>query len=373
MRTQMDKKKGFHNSHSNTLNTKNNESSSFIKPTVQSMMLSGKNSEASENEDKVAAKNSEETEKEPTTQNVEKSSESEKEGEVSSSNEEEATTPAAAPAVDIGNVNADSTPAGMPDRLPPRVDTDVDVKVSGHLADMNNVQFSVEGGSAANGEATVNGAASATQNSDGTLRIKGTTQTSPGSAGNLTVVAKQDGNVLATSNTFSVSSIPQNFSSAFNELLNTGANWGVKVDNSWESDSGNTADLDEAERSESVESKSADGVFSAVALNAHNSGYRPGDVLPRSDSHTLGPVDTLRRLHGNGTIVSEQAFMFWDKRTGATDITATNSGFRITKELAYDAAGPTTTLTTTKEGADVDANGNRTGAGAGRVSEPLVL
>ena len=131
------------------------------------------------------------------------------------------TTPAtpgvvAPPTVSIGHVNSTTSPAGMPDRIPPRVDTNLAVAVSGYSIPQASVTFSIEGANAANGNATINGSATAAQNSNGNLKLRGTTQTAPGSAGNLKVVAKQGSTVLARSNSFSVSSIPQNFSVSIN-------------------------------------------------------------------------------------------------------------------------------------------------------------
>lgn len=275
--------------------------------------------------------------------------------------------------ITIGNVNSTTSPIGMPNRIPPRVDTDVVVSISGYSPPMADLVFSIAGANTTNGQATIDGAATKVQNNSATLKLRGTTQTTPGSSGNLQLVAKQNGTQLANSNSFSVSSIPQNFSVSFDSLINTGSRWGIRVNNDWESDSGNVLDLDEAKRSESVSYPTKTGVFSTVALSAHNSGYNPGHNPPRLDSHTLGPVTTLKNMKGNGTIIANQVFILWDKRTGAKDIPVNNSGFQITKALTYNAATSTTTLTTTKSGASVTANGNTSTAGSGNVTRPLTL
>ena len=277
------------------------------------------------------------------------------------------------PVVAIGKVSSTTSPAGMPDRIPPRVLTEVDVDVSGYVAGKGDIIFSTAGASTSNGEVTIDGAATKVQNSTAKLKLKGKTQTAPGSAGNLQIVANQGGKQLATSNSFSVSSIPQNFSVSFVSRLTDGTNWGIQVNNDWESDSGKVEDLDEAKRSENVSYPSKTGVFATVNLVPNNSGYRDGHNPPIGDRHRLGPVETLRGFHGDGEIVANQVFTLKDNRTGAADIPVKNSGFTITKGITYNAESAITTLNVSKTGSNVTANGHYSDAGSGNASDSFPL
>lgn len=272
------------------------------------------------------------------------------------------------PNVVIGNVNATTTPAGTPNRIPPRVNTQVNVTINNWHPPMNFVTFSIEGAGGGNGTATINGGATHQTTSGGILNLKGGTQTSPGNAGNLKLIAHLGTTKLAESNAFSVSSIVQNFSVALKSIVNSGTKRGIKVSNSWTSDSGNIADLDEAMRSEQVQ-YSKSGVFQNVKLKPKNSGYIKGTGSPVTDSHLTGPVDTLKNLKGSGIITANQVFIQWDKRTGAKDIPVTNSGFKITKDLSHNATTSTTTLTTSKVGAATSANGHKSNAAQGNATD----
>jgi outer membrane protein OmpA-like peptidoglycan-associated protein len=261
-------------------------------------------------------------------------------------------------------VRADTSPAGMPDRIPPRVDTIVGVGVVGWHPPLLPVTLSIDGAGGGNGEATINGAATVDVTASTAVNLRGTTQTTPGNAGNLHLVAEQGGGRLATSNAFSVSAIPQNFSITFNSLV-TGARRGIRVNNHWESDSGVVADLDQAERSEQVEYGAGTGIFAGVT--GVNSGYLPAHNPPRVDSHSVGTA----LLTGAGTLTANQTFIFRDHRTGAADIPVRNSGFLIARR-ATPLFG-VVFFTTSKSGAAVTANGFASAAGAGAVSRTQIV
>lgn len=266
------------------------------------------------------------------------------------------------PAVTFATVNSTTSPAGMPNRIPPRVTTNVAMTVTGWHPPMNFITVEVESASPDNGELTIGGGATQQVTGSSILNLVGTTQTKPGHAGNLRLVAKLGSTVLGRSNTFSVSAIPQNWSISRNGPI-TGSSRGVRVNNAWESDSGNLADLDEAERSEKVE-YAGTGIFAAVT-SGNNSGYKPANNSPLVDSHGIGTA----ALTGIGTLEAKQAFVLKDKRTGATDIPAKNSGFLITRDVTRDAASGNLSITTTKAGAGVTSRGFTVTAGSGTVSE----
>ncbi len=225
------------------------------------------------------------------------------------------------------HIRASSTPDAMAqDRIPPRVDTPVWVGVIGLSALGTPVTFSVEHQSAANGTVTIDGAATADRRVVGRLNLRGVGQTAPGNAGHLQLVARQGATELARSGGFSVSSIPQNWSVAFHsDITGDPTKRGLRVTNSWQSDSRNIADLNQAERSESVQPISASGPFNMGA--SHTSGYLAGTLGSVVDTHSTPPG----MVTGTGSRVVQQTFKFKDKRTGATDIPATNSGYKISR------------------------------------------
>jgi hypothetical protein len=263
------------------------------------------------------------------------------------------------------DIHPSSSPAGMPNRIPPRVDTPVTVGVISTRAITTPITLSIAGAGGGNGTATINGRRAVTiSNGMTTVQLRGINQTDVGRAGNLKLVAKQGRTLLSSSSGFSVSAIPQNWSISFNSLV-TGTRRGIAVNNNWESDSGNVADLDEAERSEQVQYGVGTGVFAGVSGN--NSGYLPANNPPRVDRHRT-PVALLT---GPGSLVAEQTFTFNDRRTGAVDIPARNSGFQITR-TATSVLG-VVSITTAKIGAATTANGFSSGAGTGSVSRTQLV
>ena len=267
---------------------------------------------------------------------------------------------ASSPSVTFGVVNATSSPAGMPKRIAPTVNTSVSYTVANHDPSKGKIELSIEGANDTNGKATIDGTATKEVAASGAVALNGTKQTAAGSAGHLVLVAKLAGTVIGRSNAFSVSAIPQNWNISFNRLID-GDRRGVAVNNAWESDSNSLAHLDEVERSEKVE-YSGTGIF-AGTTSGHNSGFLPGNNSPRVDSHSY-PVSGLT---GEGQLIAKQGFIFNDRRSGATNIPAKNSGFRITRDVVSNGAGGFN-ITTTKEGAGHTTRGYTVTAGSGSVS-----
>ncbi len=222
------------------------------------------------------------------------------------------------------HIRGTATPASMvPDRIPPRVDTPVDVVFGGTADPSAPVTLSLDGANGGNGSATINGNPTHSFAVTGTERVqlRGVDQTDPGKAGNLKLVARQRGSLLAESNGFSVSSIPQNMSFTFNSLV-VGANRGIVVDFDWESDSGAKPDLNQAEQSERIELNPGTGVF-AGPLTASTSCY----INSTSAQHDTNAE--VAGLRDEGSLSAKQTFMFRDNRTGASEIPMTNSGFLV--------------------------------------------
>lgn len=280
--------------------------------------------------------------------------------------------------VTIPHIRGIATPPVMAaDRIPPRVDTPVSVVFGGTPNPAAPVTLSIDGAGGANGTATINGAASDAFSVAGAqvVNLKGVTQTSIGSAGGLTLVARQRGAVLASSPGFSVSSIPQNMSFTFNRLATpadctalgvTGCK-GIVVDYAWNSDSGVPADLNGARQSERVETAIALGIFAGI--NLHTSCYL-SSVSSQSDFHTMGVAGS----RSSGFIMLKQAFMFADDRAGASEIPMTNSGF-ITTHSVHPIPGSgvlglfqSYEMTTTKFGARTSVNDPNTACPSGTIA-----
>ncbi|WP_394829205.1 hypothetical protein [Pendulispora albinea] len=274
------------------------------------------------------------------------------------------------PTATIGTrVRAASTPTAMaPDRIPPNVDFPVSIAIANLRIPMRDVDIAVDGSGGTNGIVTVNGAATTTMGASGTVQLRGTAQTAPGSAGNLRLVVRWAGTQLAVGNSFSVAAIPQDMALSGHTPL-TGATRGMVVTQTWSSDSGRLADLDEAQISEQVQYILSTGVFSG--LGATNSGYIGANGGSLTDTHST-PVAALT---GPGMRVANQTEMFLDNRTGVRDIPMRNSGFTIGRVVLPipTATGVRMHITTTKAGAAVTANGIASAAGAGRESEPQLV
>jgi hypothetical protein len=226
---------------------------------------------------------------------------------------------------------------------------------------MAPVEISIEKANANNGTATVNGSNTVQVATTGNINLLGQTQTQPGNAGKLRLVAKIGSTIIANSNYFSIAAIPQNWQITFNSLV-TGTRRGIRVNNNWESDSGNLADLDQVQRSEKVQYNSGTGVFSSVT-SGNNSGFLPGNNAPRVDSHSV-PVSMLT---GVGNISANQLFIFKDARTGANNIPAKNSGFVITRDVTQDSSG-NLNITTSKVGQATNSHGYSATGGTGNIS-----
>jgi hypothetical protein len=259
------------------------------------------------------------------------------------------------------HIRGSSSPAAMADRIPPRVDTAISVTISNMTASSPDVVVSVDGAGGGNGELTINGAGQASLKATAVIKLRGTTQTTEGKGGSLKIVAKQGSTTLATSGGFSVSSIPQNYTDTFFELI-TGDSRGFVVQDGWSPDSGGPlSDLDKTEISELVEYGAGTGCFAGGT--GRNSLYLPGNVLSK-DSHSW-PVSELT---SPGTLVAAQVCQFKDNRSGSSDIPMTKSGYKVTRRNALKSAGKFA-LTTSKVGSAATAKGVSSAAGSGSITK----
>ena len=260
-------------------------------------------------------------------------------------------------AVTFAAVRAKSTPSQMTkDRIPPRKSTKVKVTVAGFAKGSDKIEISVDGGGGAAGDAKIASPKKIT--GTGTVEVKGTTQTTPGSAGGLTLVAKQGGTEIGRSTPFSVSAIPQNYTDKFKSKVNDGTKVGMVVQDGWSSDSGRFSDLDKTEISELVEETKATGPF--VGTTPINSTYLPGDSLT-TDSHTSS-LTTFPAGAVSGEREVDQTCMFRDNRTGETDIPMTKSGFKVVRKFTVNKKGKRT-FKIKKFGAKATAKGVTSEAG----------
>jgi len=278
-----------------------------------------------------------------------------------------AAKPTAAPpgpvtAVAFGNVNAPTTPAAMNPRIPPRIDQSVGVTITGS----GSVDISVDGGSATNGKATIDGAATKTLAASGPVKVRGTDQTAQGSAGKLKLVAKSGGHEVGSSNAFTVCAIPTTVTVSFASLI-TGDERGIEMTTSNNSDSGHVSDLDKVQMSEKVKYVNGQGAFDGIT-SGDNSSFLPANASPHGVDHHGMPVSLIT---GAGKLDSGQVFVFNDDRSGAAGVSVEHSGFNIHRQAISTTAHGATTLsiTTTKTAVANTVDGSTAKAGSGGASK----
>jgi hypothetical protein len=257
-------------------------------------------------------------------------------------------------------VNVISVNMTVPSRIPPRVSTMIPITIQ---PDNVTVTFEVQNTGGGNGNA-IFADGNNTYSGDGDLSLttpeasssaSDPSQTTPGNAGNLVVVATIGSTELARSTGFTVAAWPQNWTITFNRLLNDNRR-GFIVNDACESDSGVAADLDQVEISEQVQTTSATGVF--VGARNSNSGYLP--ALPFSTDTHGTPVRFINAPGGQK--IANQTSEFRCNRSGVVDRPVPNSGYTISRIVDQDSTGAWQ-LTTSKVGAAVTANGVASGAG----------
>jgi hypothetical protein len=104
------------------------------------------------------------------------------------------------------------------------------------------VRLAAQNTSAANGNFTINGGATADITTTGDVHFRGTAQTTPGNHNNLRVRVQVRGQDTSRSDGFAVSTIPENWTQTAVRMLAGGV---LQFDYSWTADSGNLADLDQ--------------------------------------------------------------------------------------------------------------------------------
>ena len=272
------------------------------------------------------------------------------------------------------NVRASNTPAGMPDRIPPRVDSAFQVQIAPTLGAGQNVTLVRVGNSASNGDFSINGANTLTMTTTANVNLRGTTQTAAtggaggGNAGNLLLGAEVRGTRVAQTPGFSVAAIPQDWTQSLVGPVTAPGTLGFIVQDGWSSDSGVLADLDAVDISESVDVTTATGPFSG--LGGSTSGYLPATSFTQ-DTHST-PATVL--AGPAGVRIAQQTSIFRDRRTGVNDIPMRNTGYTVTRTVFFESPTGIFRMTTEKVGAATTANGFASGAGAVtgtlRVTQP---
>ncbi|MFL6211724.1 MAG: hypothetical protein ACJ74W_22950 [Pyrinomonadaceae bacterium] len=270
-------------------------------------------------------------------------------------------------AVTIPSIRATNTPTGVPNRIPPRVDSQFQVTVLPDLGSSGQVvTLATLNTSATNGDFTIEGSATKDITKTITVKLKGTVQTAAtsapggGNAGNLKLVAKVRGASAVQSAGFSVAAIPQNYTEALVGPVTRPGVYGLIVQDGWESDSGVINDLDQVDLSEQVQVDTEHG--SLVGLGGgQNSSYLPATQFT-TDTHSTGAA----RVTGVGDQRVSQTNIFRDRRTGVVDIPMTNSGYFIDRNAFIDAVTSVLRFMTSKIGAATTANGFASGAGQPR-------
>jgi len=252
----------------------------------------------------------------------------------------------------------------MPDRIPPRVDTPASVNITGWRPRLLGVVFSIEGAGGGNGTATINGANSVDLVASATVQLRGVDQTAPGKAGKLSLVAHQGPTLLARSNGFSISSVPQNWSTSLVNSINEPDAIGMVALNSWESDSKKVSDLDEVRRKEQIEVTTKTGPWAGAVQGV--SSWKDATLGSIEDHHRDSPRASFRAL---GSKIANQVFVFKCARTAVTDIPATNSGLVISRNITSGGTG-IFNYDISKVGTAVTANGFTSTAASGSAVAP---
>jgi len=258
-----------------------------------------------------------------------------------------------------------NTPAGMNDRIPPRVDTALQVTVEPDLTGSGQrVTLAGLNTSATNGNFTIGGTATFDVLRTGNVNVRGTVQTAAtagaggGNAGNLRVVARVRGQDAVQSNGFSVAALAESVTESLSGLVATPGVVGIIVSVRVVSDSGVQGDLDQVDFSEQIQVDSETG--SLIGLGGGlNSSYLPA-VGTYTDTHSTG----AGWITGPGVQGISQTHTLRDRRMGVVDIPIPNSGYSITRTVFESPAGSGTfRMRTTKAPAAATANGHSAAAG----------
>ncbi len=233
-------------------------------------------------------------------------------------------------------------------RIPPRVDTDVAVKVTGIPEGSKGLFFKVNQVDGNNdGTVTVNGQTSVYIKNDQTLKLRGNKQTEPGHASHLCLAGAYNGINVAYSNHFSVAAFPESIeSTTVSPHYASGPNYvhmGGIYNLPSKSDSGVDTDLGKTWISESVSVASKSGVF-ATSTESNTGFMRPSPHFDHNISKFGDSAQGLKAGLNTGNLIASektnhQCFYFACDRTGITTNLATaplipKSGFKLKRTFS---------------------------------------
>jgi peptidoglycan hydrolase-like protein with peptidoglycan-binding domain len=267
--------------------------------------------------------------------------------------------PVPGPKAAIAPVRAPSTPAPMPDRIPPKIDVPVDVTLPGGAATPTTVKAVPTGpGAAEPGEVLIDGKPSADLTASGTVTVRGTAQTFSRFVNQLSLVAVQGGKEIARSAPFAVAAMPVGIDTTKNSDSGRGSPLrGMIVDFTVRSDSGDRADLDKVQAKEVLENRQNTGCFSTfnaqAVLDRNAPDYGLGIEKQRTDKHRI----ESGVLTSPGVWQIGQVLLFRDLRTGTGDVPIPHSAYEIAWSVNKFSVGDGLFFVLTKIGIDGSAKG----------------
>jgi hypothetical protein len=231
--------------------------------------------------------------------------------------------------------------SGVPASVPPHKTYQVDITIEPPLSAGEEVQIEIINTSSTNGSATVS---PKSLRASGRVTVTGDRQTQPGHAGQLRIQATLNGEVLATSDGFSVCAHPSAVRIVSSQRLVDPTHIGISVQVQVESDSGNVADLDQAVMNELVEEVHRDSPpFNASGTTVGAPFYQKIGSGSGTDAHGYRPFPGPA-----GQLDVEQVHVFKCFRCGAQHIPIPASGFEITGKVLTDDGGRTWKLKVTR-------------------------
>ncbi len=253
------------------------------------------------------------------------------------------------------------SPWGTPDRIPPRVDTPVEVGVAGWTTPMLPITLKIEGAGDGNGTVTIDGGLTGEISASTTVQLRGQDQSDVGFAEGLRLAAYQGPLRLSASEPFSVAAWPVAIKFMFGEIMSPEIiegipTWGAKYILDPTPDSGALPDCNKTQITENVLVHSATGIWDGAFH--HQSGFIKTKI--QSDSHGIGKPTAADMIAGidkvgaeKSSAVYHQFYRFSCARSGIpADREAgprvPNSGFRISHATSKE--GGTYYIHTQKEG-----------------------
>ena len=278
--------------------------------------------------------------------------------------------PGGSPVVIFGPVRAANTPAVMGDRIPDQGTTPVPVVVTGLDPASGPITIRVAGAPGANGDALVNGTATADITGSTLLAVGGRTQTQTSAHGfHLALEAVHGGNVVGRSGPFAVSAIMFDMATSTAGVISDPS--GVTLESLMTKQSDGAAgirSLNEMEYGEHLSLVDETGGMVGMGLGHH--GFLALADIDQIDNHGT----EMRHLLRPGSQTLHQTHSFLDHRTGSGEIPVAGSGFSVVREVSADPGRPgCLVFVVVKSGQAGTADGVASAAGSGVASARVPL